>query len=130
MTVTISPNLKKVRTRIDVNGNEINPETKEIIVAEEKPFTPSPELLASASAKKAPTQEELNQARQEIREGKIEVETPKLQTVDNSPSTENPFIGIMKEVMKTQMKEQMIEAMKQIDTKELMKETLSEVFKK
>lgn len=45
MAVVISPNIKKTTERIDLNGNKINPQTKEVIEEVEKPYIPTAEEL-------------------------------------------------------------------------------------
>lgn len=43
--VIISPNIKKESARINVQGDEINPKTKEVLVPKEKEYVPTPEDL-------------------------------------------------------------------------------------
>lgn len=51
MAVYIARNLKKERKMIDINGNEIDPVTKEIIRPKEQPITPTPEQMAKLEEK-------------------------------------------------------------------------------
>lgn len=54
--VIISPNIKKTSDRIDINGNIINPRTKEILVPKEVEIQPVPPLpKTSPEAVTAPT---------------------------------------------------------------------------
>lgn len=51
--VQISPNIKKTADRLDKDGNVINPKTKQIIEAVEKPYVPTLEELAGVAKKPA-----------------------------------------------------------------------------
>ena len=48
MNVVISPNIKKSTARIDLEGNEIDPRTKQVITPVEKPYMPTAEELSGA----------------------------------------------------------------------------------
>ena len=49
MTVVISPKIKKTKVRIDMHGNEIDPESKRIIKPVEQPHIPSADVVAPKS---------------------------------------------------------------------------------
>lgn len=75
--------MHRQRTRIDVNGNEIDPATKQVLkAANEGDYIPTNEERNAAMSKPEPTQEEIKAAHEEIKAGVI-----KPQTVDNSPKT-------------------------------------------
>lgn len=42
MPVVIDPNIKKESVRIDLNGNQIDPRTKQVIKPVEKAYVPAP----------------------------------------------------------------------------------------
>ena len=49
--VTISPNIKRTKESIDVNGNKVVPFTKQIIEKNEPAYVPTPEEINKSVAK-------------------------------------------------------------------------------
>ena len=52
--IVISPNLRKTANRINVNGDYIDPKTKQVIAPAEEVFVPTPEQLNQAKPEAQP----------------------------------------------------------------------------
>lgn len=99
--VVISPNVKKTATRIDNDGNEIDPKTKRVIAKADVPFVPDAADLARAEAK------------------------PQAAPSVVQPQGENPLGAIIKQ----QIQEAIAETMKEMDIKAMVSDAIKQAFK-
>lgn len=104
-SVTISPDIKHERTRIDINGNEIDPKTKKIIKPNEPPYVP--------------TQDEI--------EGKKKLQE-KSEAGEASPKPQSSPNGLA-EMIKKMVNEAVVDSLKNIDIKSMVQEAIQEAFK-
>lgn len=98
--VIISPNIKKESARINVQGDEINPKTKEVLVPKEKEYVPTPE---------------------DLKKPEVRVQVPQ----GKAGPPENPLA----EMIKKQVNAAVQEAIKDIDISKMVSDAIKEAFK-
>jgi hypothetical protein len=111
--VAISPNIRRESVRIDVNGNEIDPRTKQVIKPADSGYVPSKQEFQAATEKPVKTVEEIQKDKQELKE----LSTP--------PVAPNPLADIIK----SKVNEAVLDAMKNIDIGKMVKDAVDNAFK-
>lgn len=122
--VMISPNLKKNRVQIDLNGNETDPKTGEFLGNVNQVYKPSKQELESAQNKEEPTKEEIAQAQKEIKEGVIAV-PHKNQKIQSDSPTSNP----LSDLVSKKVNEAVAKALEKIDIGKMVEEAIDKAFK-
>lgn len=121
--VMVSPNLKKNRVQIDLNGNETDPKTGEFLGNVNQTYRPTKQELEGAQSKPPVTPEEIAAAQKEIKEGVIAV-PHKNQQVPTETST-NPLADLVSK----KVNEAVAKALEKIDIGKMVEEAIDKAFK-
>jgi hypothetical protein len=105
MTVIISPNIKKEKDRIDINGNIIDPITKRVIVRNQPDFVP-PIVPAKDSV------EHNTEIAPEVVEEPTKIDLPK-----------DDVLSIKEQIKQTKANLKMLESLEKLKKAELKKKT-------
>ena len=117
MSVVIAGNIKRQKDRIDINGNTIDPDTKQVILPAETDYKVSPQDLQAAAAKKPPTEDELRAAREDIKQGKVETAPVR--------ASGNP----LGDMIKNEINKAIADAIKEMDISKMVSEAIKDAFK-
>lgn len=109
--VVISPNVQRTKQMIDVNGNQIDPKTKQVISQVDVPYVPTKEEIETMVNK--PTAQEIDMVEQAT--GPIVTKT----------ESENPLAAAIKKQVELQVQE----AMKKVDISKMIADAVQEAFK-
>lgn len=119
--VIISPNIKKTSTRINVNGDIVDPKTKQVIAPAEQPdYVPTGKDFEELAKKPV---------------GPIPMKGSKVQPPNaaqrkpDAPAQEQEGGGTIAELVKAELKNSIVEAVKGIDLKAMVADAIKDALK-
>lgn len=121
--VTVSPNLKHTRIKIDINGREIDPKTNQVVGFVDDQYTPSQMDIKSASEKKPPTEEEILKAKNEIKEGIV------IPPVPIEPIADSKSQNSLADLISKKVSEAVDKAIGNINIEKMVEDAISKSFK-
>lgn len=102
---------------IDINGNEIDPRTKQVIKLNDEGYKPTSEEVAALVSRPAPTPEE------------IKDQTMLERTFGTQPGPSEPRENPLAEAIKKQVQEQVQKVLSEIDISKMVADAVKDAFK-